>query len=86
MFFFQAVTAITLAALYRILPTRVGLVFGCASCAFFVGALPVLLGLDLADFGPVPVDSLLALLTTVAVWRALVLIDRRVALVQTTQP
>lgn len=73
---FQAVTAITLAALYRILPTRVALVFGCASAALFVGSLPVLLRFDFTTFAPVPVDSLLALLTTIAVWRALALIDR----------
>ena len=73
---FQVVTAITLAALYRVLPTRVALVFGCASLALFVGSLPVLLGFDLAGFAPVPVDSLLALLTTIAVWRALARVDR----------
>jgi len=71
MFLFQTVTSITLAALYRVLP-RVGLAFGLASLALFVGALPVLLRLDLGLAGHLPVDFLLALATTLALWRALV--------------
>jgi MFS transporter, FSR family, fosmidomycin resistance protein len=80
MLFFQAVTSITLTALYLVLPTRVGLAFGLASLSLFVGSLPVLFGLDLTLGGPVPFDSLLALLTTVAAWRALTLLDRSATL------
>jgi FSR family fosmidomycin resistance protein-like MFS transporter len=77
---FQVVTAITLGGLYRVLPGRTPMVFGLASLALFVGFLPVIFHLDVGVEG-VPVDSLLALVSAVAIWRALALLDRRPAAV-----
>lgn len=73
---FQAVTSITLAALYRVLPKRTGLAFGLACLALFVGSLPALLRLKLACLERAPTNAILALLSAIAIWLALWLLDR----------
>ena len=68
---FQAVTSITLASLYRVLPTSMGLGFGLACLALFVGSLPVLFRVDLGWLERAPLNALVSVLSAVAVWGAL---------------
>ncbi len=89
---FQGVTAITLGALYVVLPGRISLCFGLACLALFVGGLPPLLHVGLPTLGPVPPEPLLAVVSALAVWRALALLERTsartrgAAVVSTAQP
>ena len=73
---FQAVTSITLAALYRLLPNHTGAAFGLACLALFVGSLPALLRLELGYLERAPVNALVALLSAIAIWFALWLLDQ----------
>lgn len=73
---FQGVTAITLSALYRVLPGRIALSFGLACLAIFVGALPLLTRVRFSAFEGIPLDSALALASVAAVWGALSLLER----------
>lgn len=72
---FQAVTSITLSALYKAIPGRIGFAFGLACLAIFVGAFPLLIRVDWAALGVIPVDPLLALASLLAVWRSLSLLE-----------
>lgn len=71
MVFFQAVTAVTLGALYRVLPGRTATAFGLASLAYLAGGFPLLVRVDLSALDGVPLNALVALASVAAVWHAL---------------
>ncbi len=83
---FQAVTSITLAALYRVLPRHTGVAFGLACLALFVGSLPALLRLELLRWQSAPLDTLVALASAAAIWFALGLLDQPGAAAVARQP
>jgi len=75
---FQAVTGVTLAALYRVLPGRTAFAFGLACLALFAGGLPLILWNSVPLLDAFPSDPVLAVLSAALVWLALSRLDRPV--------
>lgn len=63
---FQGVTAVTLAAIWKLLPTRPGLSFGLNCTALFLGAVPVVVRQPLVP--PYGLDAGLAIVAAIAIW------------------
>jgi FSR family fosmidomycin resistance protein-like MFS transporter len=80
---FQAVTGVTLAALFRVLPDRPASAFGLGSLALFAGALPVLLNVDLSPLGRSHLDALFGIVAALCVLGALALLRRNEGLSRT---
>lgn len=72
---FQGVTAVTLAALWKLLPTRPGLAFGLNCTALFVGAVPVVGRQPLVP--PYGLDAGLAIVAAIAIWFSFSHLQRR---------
>ena len=68
---FQVVTGITLAALFRLLPSRPATSFGLSCLALCAGALPVLLRVELPPLGGLPIHAWLGVVSVATVWTAL---------------
>ncbi len=64
---FQAVTSISLAGLYRLYPAHIGLCFGLACLALFIGVLPALLPFAL-PFDSATGDLALTIAAATALW------------------
>jgi FSR family fosmidomycin resistance protein-like MFS transporter len=68
---FQAVTAVTLSALYRLWPSRIAFCFGLNCLALFVGSLPMLLKAEIPYLKEPEMVPILTAVSAMAIWLAL---------------
>lgn len=73
---FQAVTGVTLAALYRVLPGRTAFAFGLACLALFAGGLPLILWNSVPLLDAFPSGVVLAVVSAGLIWFALSRLER----------
>ncbi len=73
---FQAVTGVTLAALYRLLPGQTAFAFGLACLALFAGGLPLILWSSVPLLDAFPSDTVFAVTSAGLVFVALSRLDR----------